>query len=69
MSSSATLSERLWAEFRALPPDSRDQFLLRLVGDHTVREEIEELLDFEIAEQRAQEPTRPLRDVLDDLES
>ena len=67
MSSSVTKGERVYSDFRALSQESRDVFLLRLVGDPTVREELEDLLDLEIATERASEPTRPLREVLNDL--
>jgi hypothetical protein len=33
-----------------------------LVCDPAIREELEDLLDLEIAKERASEPTRPLRD-------
>jgi hypothetical protein len=67
MSTSVTKGERLYIDFRALSQEARDVFLLHLIGDPSVREEFEELLDLEIATERASEPTRPLRDVLNDL--
>lgn len=69
MSVSATKGDRLYADFRDLPPESRDVFLQKLVGDPAVREELEDLLDLEVATERALEPTRPLRDVLNDLDT
>lgn len=67
--STMTTAEQVWTEFRTLSPESRDQFLSRLVQDHAVRAELEDLLDIEIAERRSSEPTRPLADVLRDLEA
>jgi hypothetical protein len=61
--------DRLWAEFRALAPESRAEFLMHLVRDNATRAELEDLLDLDIAERRSNEPTRPLTDVLNDLET
>jgi hypothetical protein len=69
MSVSIAQSDRLWSQFRALPQESRDAFLHRLVTDAAIREEIEDLLDSEIAIERSHEPSRPLRDLLDELDS
>jgi len=40
-----------------------------LVGDPAIREDLEDLLDMAIAKERESEPTRPLRDVLNDLDT
>ena len=69
MSAATTKGDRLYTDFRELPQESRDAFLIRLVGDPAMREELEELLDMAVATERASEPTRPLRDVLDSLDS
>ena len=60
--------DAIWAAFRALPPESRGQFIERLLNDASAREEIEDLLDLALAEQRSGEPTRPLEQVLAEID-
>ena len=60
--------EGVWTAFRALPQTSRDEFLERVVADAALREEIEDLLDLAVARDRADEPVRPLDEVLAELE-
>ena len=60
--------EGVWSAFRALPQPSREQFLERVVADAALREEIEDLLDLAVAQERADEPVRPLDEVLAELE-
>lgn len=59
--------EYVWKAFWALSPAARNEFLERLVKDDTLRQELEDLWDLEIARERANEPTRPLEDVLTEL--
>ena len=60
--------DALWTAFRALPPESRDHFIEKTVADAALRQELEDLLDLAVAEERAREPVRPLEEVLRDLE-
>jgi hypothetical protein len=62
------VADGLWAAFRALPPDSRERFMQQMLADRASREELEDLLDLEVARERAHEPTRPLDDVLAEIE-
>jgi hypothetical protein len=47
----------------------RDKFLERLLDDQRILEEIEDLLDFATVADRRNEPTRPIEDVLAQLEA
>jgi hypothetical protein len=67
MANGTTTTDRIWADFLTLSRASRDQFLARLVADEAVRQEIEDLLDLAIVNERDHEPTRPLDDVLAEL--
>jgi len=67
--SANTSVDRLWAEFRALDSDARGQFLEQLVQDESLRSELEDHLDLEVALVRSGEPTRSLNDVLRDLDN
>ena len=60
--------EGLWTAFRALPPESRDDFMAKMVADAALRQKLEDLLDLAVAQERAREPVRPLEGVLRDLE-
>jgi hypothetical protein len=57
----------LWVALQGLPRESRGEFLARLLADATLREEIEDLLDLELAEERSAEPVRPLEEVLAEI--
>jgi len=61
-------AEGVWAALRALPRTSREEFLERVVADAALREEVEDLLDLAVARERADEPVRPLDEVLAKLE-
>lgn len=63
------LADGLWAAVRALPPESRERFIERMIADHAFRRELEDILDLAVARERAHEPTRPLGDVLAEIES
>lgn len=63
-----SVADGLWAAFRALPPDSRERFMEQMIADRTSRKELEDLLDQEVARERAHEPVRPLDDVLAEIE-
>jgi len=57
---------QLVAEFRALPPNEREEVLRLLVADRELREDLQDSLTIEA---RRSEPSRPLNDVLADLET
>ncbi len=59
--------DMVWTAFRALPPEARDRFVEKMVADVALREELEDLLDTQMANERLDEPVRPLDDVLDEL--
>ncbi len=50
--------------FRALPRRVRDEVVLHIVQDASLREDF---IDLAIAENRLKEPTRPLKQFLSDL--
>ncbi len=75
--------DTVWNAFRALSPEARDRFVERLVADTALREELEDVMDVQMATERLEEledvmdvqmaterldePVRPLDDVLDEL--
>jgi hypothetical protein len=68
MTESATSAVDVWKAFSSLSANSRDQFIELMLADPAVREEVEDLLDLELADQRSREPVRPLEEVLAELE-
>lgn len=52
--------DRLWAEFCALDAEARGKFLTHLVHDNSLRSELEDHLDLEVARIRSAESTKPL---------
>ena len=52
------------AEIKALPPGERDRVIEFLVSDQELREDLQDTL---LLEARRNEPSRPLEDVLRDL--
>lgn len=68
MAEPAVSVDALWTAFRALPPESRDRFMERMVADAALRRELEDVLDLAVAEERAREPVRPLDEVLSEIE-
>lgn len=68
MTSSEATAEVFWTAFSALPPEARDRFMEKMLADPALREELEDLLDMEIVEERSGESTRPLDDVLEELD-
>lgn len=56
---------QLVAEFRALQPGEREEVLRLLLADPELREDLQDSLTIE---ERRHEPSRPLNDVLADLE-
>ncbi len=54
--------------FTALNREARDEFMTKLLADPELREELEDLLALEIAAERSGEPTRPLDEVLAELD-
>lgn len=63
------LADELWAAVQALPPESRERFIERMIADHAFRQELEDFLDLEVAQERAHEPVRSLSDVLAEIET
>lgn len=63
------IADGLWAAVRALPPESREQFIERMIADHAFRQELEDILDLALVQERVHEPARPLGDVLAEIES
>ncbi len=68
MTSSEATAEVFWTAFSALDREARDKFMEKMVADPELREELEDLLDLEIAAERSGEPTRPLDEVLAELD-
>ncbi len=54
--------------FSALDQEARDKFMEKVVADPELREELEDLLDLRVAVERSREPTRPLDEVLAELD-
>jgi hypothetical protein len=52
------------AEIKALPPEERERVIEFLVSDEELREDLQ---DSVVLESRRDEPSRPLEDVLRDL--
>lgn len=67
MAQRSTAVDQAWESFRTLPYESRGEFLERLLADPQLREEIEDLLDLTLADERSTEPTRPFAEVLEEL--
>jgi hypothetical protein len=67
LSPSEATAEVFWTAFNALPPETRDKFMEKMVADPSLREELEDLLDLDVAVERSNEPTRPLDEVLAEL--
>lgn len=61
MTTADATAEVFWTAFMAMSEDERRAFLERLVADARLRED---LLDAALIEERKQEPTRPLEEVL-----
>jgi hypothetical protein len=67
LSPSEATAEVFWTAYNALPPEARDKFMEKMVADPSLREELEDLLDLDVAVQRSNEPTKPLDEVLAEL--
>jgi hypothetical protein len=68
MTSSEATAEVFWTAYSALPRETRDRFMEKVLADPALREELEDLLDLEVASERSDEPTRPLDEVLAELD-
>jgi len=68
MAQTAPSVDAPWTTFRSWSKASRDRFLARVVADAEVRQELEDALDLATVHDRTSEPTRPLNDVLDELD-
>lgn len=55
--------------FNALPAETREKIIEKMLADAALREEVEDLLDLEVVRERSNEPTRPLDDVLSELDN
>lgn len=55
--------------FNALPAETREKVIEKMLADAALREEVEDLLDLEVVRERYNEPTRPLDDVLSELDN
>lgn len=67
MARSTSTTEQVWADFRTLSPESRVAFLQLLVADDELREELEDAFDLAVIAERADEPTRPFSEVMDEI--
>ena len=56
--------EALWLSFEALSPDDRNEFLTKLLEDPDMREDIG---DYLVYLERANEPTRPFHEFEEEL--
>jgi hypothetical protein len=61
MAQAQATAEVFWTAFTAMDAEERKAFLERLIGDRRLRED---LLDAALIEERKDEPTRPLQEVL-----
>lgn len=68
MTSSEATAEVFWTAFSALPRETRDRFMEKMLADPALREDLEDLLDLEVASERSDEPARPLDEVLAELD-
>ena len=66
MSTAQATADVFWTAFMAMGAEERRAFLERLIGDPGLRED---LLDAALIEERRGEPTRPLEDVLAEIEA
>ncbi len=65
---SEATAEVFWTAFNVMPADARDKFMQKVVADPSLREDLEDLLDLEVATERSTEPTRPLDEVLAEID-
>lgn len=68
MTQTEATAEVLWMAFRSLSREARDTFMGKMVADRAIRRELEDLFDLALAADRADEPTRPLEEVLAEME-
>jgi len=66
MTKTEATAEVFWTAFKALPRKEQDAVVIRLAEDKKLRED---LIDIAIALERKAEPTRPLTDVLKEIEA
>jgi len=66
MTKTEATAEVFWTAFKALPRKEQDAVVIRLAKDKKLRED---LFDIAIAMERENEPTRPLADVLKEIET
>lgn len=68
MTSPDVTAEVFWTALSALSRETRDKFVQKVLADPALREELEDLLYLEVASERSDEPTRPLDEVLAELD-
>ncbi len=68
MTTAEATAEVFWMAFSALDREARDKFMGKVVTGPELREELEDLLYLKIAAERSGEPTRPLDEVLAELD-
>ena len=66
MTKTEATAQVFWTAFKALPRKEQDAVVLKLVEDKGLRED---LIDIAVALERKDEPTRPLTDVLKEIEA
>ncbi len=66
MTKTEATAEVFWTAFKALPRKEQDAVVIRLAEDKRLRED---LVDIAVALERKDEPTRPLANVLQEIET
>ncbi len=66
MTKTEATAEVFWTAFKTLPRKEQDAVVVRLAEDKNLRED---LFDIAIALERKDEPTKPLADVLAEIEA
>ena len=66
MTKTEATAEVFWTAFKALSTKEQDAVMMRLVQGKKLRED---LIDIAIALERKDEPTRPLKEVLQEIET
>ena len=64
MAQTTSTMQQVWADFRALSPESRVAFLQLLVANEELRDELEDASDLLHIAERRDEPTIPFDEVM-----
>lgn len=67
MAQKTSTMDQVWADFRALSPESRVAFLQLLLTNEELRDELEDASDLLDIAERRDEPTRPFAEVMDEI--